>query len=557
MAETSMGSRRLSDWLAFPMLDPAAIAARCGLVSALVEAPEARAALRGALGAVADIERIVARVGQGSGNARDLRALARSLAAVPRALDAVAPISPFDRRPAPDRCEALLADIEATLVDEPPLTTTEGGLIREGVHAELDELVKLSLDSMSVLDQLEAEERDKTGISSLKIRKNKVFGYYIEITTANLHKVPDRFLRKQTLSNCERYVTPELEELEGRILGADGRRKELEYELFLALRERVGAQARAALALARALAELDALASLAEVAVRRRWCRPVVDDGRGLELVAARHPMVEAAAEDRFVPNDLVLDPQTRRLVILTGPNMAGKSTVLRQVAIVVLLAHVGSWVPATAARIGLCDRIFTRVGAADDLRRGQSTFMVEMAETANILQHASARSLVVLDEIGRGTSTYDGLAIAWSVAEDLRDRIGCRALFATHYHELTALSDEATGVANLQMAVSDAGGEIVFLRRLREGGASRSYGIQCARLAGLPAPVIARAKTLLTGFEKSDGAPKQQLGLFGGAPPSPPSPEDRLRERLSTVDPDVLSPRDAHALLYELRTLL
>jgi DNA mismatch repair protein MutS len=562
-AETSMGSRRLSDWLAFPMLDTAAISARSGSVAALVEAPDVRAALRGALGQVADIERIVARVGQGSGNARDLRALARSLAAVPGVFDAIGRTPPFDRRPVPDRCEALLADIEATLVDEPPAVTTEGGMIREGVNAELDELVRLSLDGLSVLDRLEADERKATGITSLKVRRNRVFGYYIEITTANLHKVPDRFLRKQTLANCERYVTPELEELEQRILGADAKRRELEYELFTALRDRAAAQARLLLALSRELAELDALAALAEVAVRFRWCRPEVRQSVELHLVAARHPMVEAAAEDRFVPNDLALDADERRLVVLTGPNMAGKSTVLRQVALITLLAHVGSFVPAEAALIGLCDRIFTRVGAADDLRRGQSTFMVEMAETASILRNATSRSLVVLDEIGRGTSTYDGLAIAWSVAEDLRDRICCRALFATHYHELTSLADQGPGVGNLQMAVSDTGGEIVFLRRLKEGGASRSYGIQCARLAGLPDAVIERARALLTRFEKeAGGAPKQQLALFGGDAPMEGQPEvepraDAVRDRLLALDPDAMTPREAHAALYELRALV
>lgn len=564
-AVTSMGSRRLAEWLASPMLDPAKIEARSGLVGALVEDPDALAAARAALGDVADIERIVARVGQGTANARDLRALARSLGAVPRVIAAIATCPPFDRRPTPDACASLGADIEATLVDDPPIAVTEGGLCREGVSPELDELVKLSLDGVSILDALEAEERTKTGIGSLKIRRNKVFGFYIEITSANLHKVPERYLRKQTLSTCERYVTPELKDLEDRVLGADARRKELEYELFVALRDRVAAEGRALLALASDLADLDALAGFAEVAVRERWCRPIVDDGFGLDVVGARHPMVEAALRgadgDRFVPNDVRLDGADRRLIVLTGPNMAGKSTVLRQVAIVTLLAHAGAFVPAESARIGLCDRIFTRVGAADDLRRGQSTFMVEMAETASILRHATARSLVVLDEIGRGTSTYDGLAIAWSVAEDLHDRVRCRALFATHYHELTALADHAGAVANQHVAVSETGDEILFLRRLKDGGASRSYGIQCAKLAGLPAPVVNRARELLTRFEKSAGpSEKRQLALFGGvapeAEPAPPPAADPLRERLAALDPDALSPRDALAALYELRAL-
>ncbi|MEQ1503827.1 MAG: DNA mismatch repair protein MutS [Myxococcota bacterium] len=567
LAATSLGSRRLQEWLAFPLLDPVAIAARSAQVAALVDEPEVRSAVRSALAQVADIQRIVARVTTQTAHARDLTGLAQSLGAAPAVYAAAASIPGLTR---PDSCAAVHADLAATLVDDPPLATTDGGLIRDGVNAELDELVRLSLDGVSILDRLEAEERERTGIPSLKIRKNRVFGYYIEITTANLHKVPDRYLRKQTLSNCERYLTPELKDLEDRVLGADTRRKELEYELFRALRDRVAAHSAALLALARGLAEVDALTALAEVAVRHRWCRPVVDDSLELEIVAGRHPMVEAAIPDRFVPNDLRLDPDRQQLVVLTGPNMAGKSTVLRQVALITLLAHLGSFVPAESARIGACDRIFTRVGAADDLRRGRSTFMVEMAETAAILNHATARSLVVLDEIGRGTSTFDGLAIAWSVAEDLHDRIRCRGLFATHYHELCALADDKDRIANLHVAVSDTGDDIVFLRRLKDGGASRSYGIQCAKLAGLPAGVIERARTLLTRFEKPEPI-RDQLPLFGARPsptpstatvptgptqPSPPPP-DRLRDALRAVDPDGLSPRAAHELIYRLRDLL
>lgn len=572
LAETAVGSRRLADWLVFPLLDPAAIARRSSAVQALVEDPASRAAVRAALSAVADIERITARVSQGSANARDIAALGRSLAAVPGVVDAAAGLQTLAAHLPTDACDDLRDRIQRTLVDEPPIGLAEGGFIRDGVSAELDEYVRLSLDSVSILDRMEAEEREQTGISSLKIRRNKVFGLYIEITSANLHKVPDRYLRKQTLSNCERYLTSELKDLEDKVLGADVRRKELELELFRELRVELDAHASRLLALARALSVIDALAALAEVAVRNRWNRPVVDGSGVLDIVAGRHPMVEAALdEDRFVPNDVCLDPDDRLLVVLTGPNMAGKSTVLRQVAIIALLAHMGSFVPADRARIGICDRIFTRVGAADDLRRGRSTFMVEMAETASILHHATSRSLVVLDEIGRGTSTFDGLAIAWAVAEDLHDRIGCRGLFATHYHELCELAEDKPRMRNQHVAVSENGGEIVFLRRLEDGGASRSYGIQCAKLAGLPTGVISRARTLLTRFEKqTPEVDRRQLGLFGAPPPRaegpaeryeapapPPEPApDLLREALATFDPDQLSPREAHAALYTLRTL-
>jgi len=561
LTATNMGSRRLADWLAFPMMQVDAIVARQGAVGALVADPAAREALRDALRGVADIERIMARVAQQTAHARDLAALARSLAAVPAVqqvageLRTVAPHAPTDA------CADVAADLQQWLVEEPPAVLTEGGLIRGGAHPELDEVIALSLDGVSVIAKLEEEERAASGISSLKIKRNRVFGYFIEVSTANLHRVPDRFHRKQTLSNCERYITAELKELEERVLGADERRKELELELFRQLRERVADHAARLLELSQQLAGLDALGALSEVAVRERWCRPEVDGSLELEIVGGRHPMVEAAlAEDRFVPNNISLGPE-RALIVLTGPNMSGKSTVLRQVALITLLAQVGSYVPAESARIGVCDRIFTRVGAADDLRRGQSTFMVEMAETSAILHYATERSLVVLDEIGRGTSTYDGLAIAWAVAEDLVDRIGARAMFATHYHELCELAATRPAVANQSVAVAEADGEIVFLRRLKEGGASRSYGVQCARLAGLPGQVVERATAMLTRFEKA--APqqdRQQLALFAAEAPAQPEEEeatDPLREVLCALDPDTLSPREAHAALYALRDLL
>jgi DNA mismatch repair protein MutS len=562
---TAMGSRLLREWLAFPLLDADGIRARQAGVTALLEAPDLRERLQAALRGVADVERIVARVAQGTAHGRDLAGLRRSLQAVPEAHAAVEAVPALAALLPRDACADVLADVERWLVDDPPLALTEGGVIRPGVHPELDELTDLALEGRGVIARLEAEEREASGISSLKVRHNKVFGFYIEITRAHLHRVPAHYLRKQTLTTAERFVTPALKELEEKVLGADERRKSLEYGLFVELRDRVRGEGARLAAVARSLAALDVLASLAEVAERWRWCRPEIVDAPVLDVRGGRHPVVEAFLdEERFVPNDVRLDAAARRLIVLTGPNMSGKSTVLRQTAMIALLAQVGSYVPADAATVGLVDRIFTRVGASDDLARGQSTFMVEMAETAAILHHATARSLVVLDEIGRGTSTYDGLAIAWAVAEDL-DRIGCRAMFATHYHELCELADTRPAVVNQSVAVSEWGEKILFLRRLQDGGASRSYGIQCARLAGLPGPVLERARQLLGHFEKH--APRndaQQLSLFGvAAPPAPevvppaePAPPDALRELLASVDPDALTPRDAHLLMYRLKGL-
>lgn len=559
---TSMGSRRLQDWLAFPLLEHGLIRARQAAVATLVEHTEVRRQLTEALKEVADIERIGARVTQGTAHARDLVALRRSLHVVPEVLQLTRELGPLQPHLPHDTADDLRDALDRWLVDDPPLALGDGGLIRRGVHAELDELVELSLEGVGVISRLEEEERARTGISSLKIRNNKVFGYFIEVTSAHLHKVPDRYLRKQTLTQCERYVTPELKELEERVLGAHERRRALEYELFVALREQMAEASARLLAIARRLADLDALTALAEVAVRWRWVAPEIDDDTVVDIRGGRHPVVEAMLEEeRFVPNDLHLDTQERQLVVLTGPNMSGKSTIMRQTALIVLLAQMGSFVPAEAARIGLCDRIFTRVGAADDLARGQSTFMVEMSETAAILHQATPRSLVILDEIGRGTSTYDGLAIAWAVAEDIVDRIGCRSIFATHYHELCDLSETRPKVVNLSVAVSETGGDVVFLRRLVEGGASASYGIQCARIAGLPEHVIQRARRLLRSFEAH--APRnerRQLSLFGAVPLPPeveePPTVDPVRAAVEALDPDALSPREALEAIYRLRRL-
>ncbi len=554
---TSGGGRLLREWLTWPLLERDRIERRLERVDALVESTSLRTEIRSALAAVADLERIAGKLAAGTAGPRGVAALRRSLDAVPGVFDKIARSPELSPLVPADLCGEVAADIGTWLVDEPPIQLTEGGLILPGIDPELDELVALARGGRSTLAQLESREREATGIGSLKVRYNKVFGYFLEVTRANLHRVPEHYLRKQTLTNSERYITPELKELEERVLGADERRKALEHERFLQLRERLSGAVPRLQAVAQAVAELDVYAGLAELAVDRRYVRPTVDGSRELVIKGGRHPVVESQElGESFVPNDLTLRPKDRRLVILTGPNMSGKSTVMRQAALIALMAQIGSFVPADSARVGVCDRIFTRVGASDDLASGRSTFMVEMSETANILHHATDRSLVILDEIGRGTSTYDGLSIAWAVAEDLHDRIRARTLFATHYHELLELADVRPGVHNLSVAVSEWGERILFLRRLKEGGASRSYGIQCARLAGMPLPVVARAKKLLVRLEKHAGdAPTPQLGLFAAAPRAEPEPmPDPLRVALAEIDPDALSPRDALALLYRLK---
>ncbi len=564
-ARSAMGSRLLREWLSFPLLDLRAIGARQEAIAALLERPDVRETVARALSKVSDVERITARVAQQSAHARDLLGLKRTLESLPEIVAALADVPSVGALIPGDRAQDVLDDLTTWLAEDPPLALTEGGLIRAGAHAELDELSMLAAEGLGVIRKVEEREREATGITSLKIRHTSVFGYYIEITRSHLHRVPDRFIRKQTLANAERYFTLELKELEEKVLGADERRKKLEQALFIQLRERVALAIGRLQGIARALAAVDVLVALADVAESSRWCRPTVVDEPVLTLRGSRHPVVEASLdEERFVPNDVSLDAATRRMIVLTGPNMAGKSTVLRQVALITLLAQIGSYVPADSATVGVADRIFTRVGASDDLSRGQSTFMVEMAETAAILHGATARSVVILDEIGRGTSTYDGLSIAWAVAEDLVDRVGCRAMFATHYHELCELADTRPIVVNQSIAVSEWGEKILFLRQLVEGGASRSYGIQCARLAGVPRPVIRRAQSLLAHFEKH--APRNehaQLSLFGMAPVAgatvvvEEAAPDALRDALHDLNPDALSPREAHDLLYRLKGLL
>lgn len=506
LCETPMGSRLLRHWLMHPLLNVSAIDARLDAVEELVGDPGRLSDLRHLLPKVRDVERMAGRMATLTANARDAVSLAESLLVLPH----LAEVLQGSRSPLiagialPDDLRALAERTLAMLVDTPPTAVTEGGLIRDGIHPDLDALrATLSVDKGWV-SELEASERVRTGIKSLKVGFNKAFGYYIEISRAAAAQAPDDYQRLQTLTNAERFVTPDLKAKEGLILGAEDRIKELEYQLFAGLRQEFAGQVTILQSLAQTVAQLDVLAAFAELAGRHRYVRPRLSEQAILELRAARHPVVEQLLPPgAFVPNDVSLDTDQQRLVILTGPNMAGKSTIMRQLALIVLLAQIGSFVPADEATVGLVDRLFTRVGAVDDLATGQSTFMVEMAETALILNQATQRSLVILDEIGRGTSTFDGVSIAWSVSEYLAETVGCRAIFATHYHELTRLAETVAGVRNFQVAVRQTADGVHFLHQLLPGGASRSYGVEVARLAGLPPVVVDRARQILGEIEK------------------------------------------------------
>jgi DNA mismatch repair protein MutS len=572
---TGMGGRRLAEWLRYPLTDIPAIEGRLDAVEVLVGSATGREALAEELRSVADLERLLSRLALRQGNARDLKALGQALEALP------ALSSQLAKMKAPLLVEAgkkmlglepLAITLARAVAEEPPATLDEGGMIRRGWSPELDALVDLVDDGKGYIARLEAGERERTGITSLKVRYNRVFGYYIEVTKPNLHLVPDDYQRKQTTVGGERFVTPELKEYEEKVLTSEERRIALEEKLFQALREEVVARAPALRSAADGVAVADALLSLARIAAERGYSRPVLDQGGRLEIAGGRHPVVEAtlpADSGGFVPNDVLLDVAEAQISIVTGPNMAGKSTALRQTALIALMAQAGSFVPAERARVGLVDRIFTRVGASDDLARGQSTFMVEMTETAAILHNATRRSLVVLDEIGRGTATFDGLSIAWAVAEFLHDQVGCRTLFATHFHELTDLARERPRVRNLTVAVREVEDRVIFLRKLVPGGASRSYGIEVAKLAGLPREVIARAREILANLEslevdegggaalartgkKKVAAPAAaagQLGLFA------PAADPRLlalAEELVRLDVDGLRPIDALKLLAD-----
>lgn len=510
---TPMGARLMREWILHPICDLNELNRRQEIIATFLTEAFLMSQLRDSLKGVRDMERLTSRLAQNAGNARDLLALGTSLSRLPDIAQDLQILQ--NRQP---YIAPLLRDLgdfreltdllERAIVDEPPVTIKEGGMIRDGYNAQLDELRMASREGKGWLAELEARERSATGIDSLKIRYNNVFGYYIEVTKANYAKVPERYVRKQTLANAERFVTDELKQMEGTILGADERSRQLEYELFCHLRDEVAGYIDRIQISAAAIAETDVLLSLAETAQRHNYCRPQLLENRELLIQNGRHPVIEQVQTDiSFVPNDTEMHEEHDRVLILTGPNMAGKSTYIRQVALITLMAQMGSYVPADAATIGLVDRIFCRVGASDDIARGQSTFMVEMSETALILNNATQKSLVILDEIGRGTATFDGLSIAWAVAEHLHDEIGCRTMFATHYHEMVDLEHTHSGVSNCHVEVREWKDEIVFLRKVLPGPADKSYGIQVARLAGLPKPIIERAKQILTHLEMSAGS--------------------------------------------------
>ncbi|MFM7320779.1 MAG: DNA mismatch repair protein MutS [Armatimonadota bacterium] len=555
---TAMGGRLLRRWLDAPLLKVAEIDARLDAVTVWHADPIARGDLREALGGVADLERLVARCATGVAHPRDLAALRDSLGAVP----AVAAIVAAVAGGAPiDPLAPLRARIAETLEDEPAATLREGGVIRAGCDPELDALREVRSGGRGWIAALETEERERTGIRTLKVGYNSVFGYYIEVGRAHVDAVPDTYIRKQTTAQGERYVTPELKDAEARILGAAEKIVAREQALFAALRDRVvGEWSGPLLDLARDIARIDTVAALAEVAAANRYVRPVVDESSVIEIRQGRHPVVEklTGGAARFIPNDTLLDDCDSQVHIITGPNSAGKSTVLRQVALIVLMAQVGSFVPAEQARIGVVDRIFTRVGAHDDLAAGQSTFMVEMTEAAEILHNATARSLVILDEIGRGTSTWDGLSIAWAVAEHLAG-LGCRTLFATHYHLLNELEKQLPNVRNFRIAVKETGDRILWLRKVLPGGTDKSYGIQVARMAGLPDTVVERAREVLGGLERESRARRERIGEA----PAPAAPQVQMTlfaaephpvvEELKAVDIDTLTPLEALNLLHRL----
>ncbi len=508
---TAMGSRLLRDWLLRPLLDRGAIQARLEAVGELKDLVQQRVSLRATLRDVQDIARLGSRVTLGVAGPRELLALKQSVSALPELRSHLQPFLASlltGVRESWDDCFDVHNAIDQAVKPDAPMSLRDGGMIREGYHAGVDELRKASTEGKGWIASLEAKERERTGIDSLKVRYNQVFGYYIEITKTHLSRIPPDYIRKQTLVNAERFMTPELKELEERVTGAEIKLLALEQELFEQLRMRLANEVPRLHSMAKAVALLDVLASLAETAALHRYVKPLVDESSTILIREGRHPVIEQLGSDlTFVPNDTSLDCEDNRLVILTGPNMAGKSTYLRQVALIVLLAQIGSFVPATEARIGLVDRIFTRVGASDNLSAGQSTFMVEMVESAHILNSATSRSLILLDEIGRGTSTYDGLSIAWAIAEHIQDRrhLGARTLFATHYHEMTQLEGLREGIRNYCVAVQERDGDVVFLRKIVPGGADRSYGIHVAKLAGLPPTVISRAQQVLAQLEQPD----------------------------------------------------
>lgn len=568
---TAMGARRLKHWLSYPLVELNPIRGRLDAVEELLESPEFREELISRLKKITDLERLNGRIGMATAGGRDLRVLHDSLLHLPHLQESLKgvqssllqslmhSINPLDD---------IYQLVSRGIIETPPFSLREGGIIAPGYSAELDELRAISSEGKGFIARLEAQERSRTGISTLKIRYNRVFGYSIEVTKSNLHNVPSDYIRRQTLANAERYITLELKNYEEKVLGAEDRICSLEYSLFQEIRELVAAQADRIAQTADGLANLDVLLSLATIAAERNYCKPLVDDSNVIDIHDGRHPVIEAMKlGERFVPNDTLLDAESNQLLMITGPNMAGKSTYMRQVALITLMAQSGSFVPASEARIGIADRIFTRVGAGDNLARGQSTFMLEMMEAAGILRNATPKSLIIMDEIGRGTSTFDGVSIAWAVAEYIHDTPTCqsRTLFATHYHELTELATTRERIKNFTVAVREWNDQVIFLRTIIPGGASHSYGIQVARLAGMPSDVIERAKEILKNLEKGEfeeGAPR--LAKSSKMPQHPVSTqfslfetsEDQLRQRLKKLNIATLTPLDALNLLDELKRM-
>jgi DNA mismatch repair protein MutS len=568
---TAMGARRLKQWLSYPLVGLEPIRRRLDAVEELLEAAGLREELTGRLKEIADLERLNGRIGMASAGGRDLRSLHDSLCHLPSLLERLSGLQSLlitDLQRSIDPLDDMRELIGRGIVEAPPFSLREGGIIAPGYSAELDELRSISSEGKGFIARLEAREKARTGISTLKIRYNRVFGYSIEVTKSNLASVPPDYIRRQTLANAERFITEELKNYEEKVLGAEDRICELEYSLFQGMREQVSAAAERIWRTADGLASLDVLVSLAQVAEERNYCKPQVDDSDAIDIRDGRHPVIESMKlGERFVPNDTRLDGGENQILMITGPNMAGKSTFMRQVALIVLMAQAGSFVPATGARIGIADRIFTRVGAGDNLSRGQSTFMLEMMEAASILRNATPRSLIVMDEIGRGTSTFDGVSIAWAVAEYIHDTPTCRSrtLFATHYHELTELAVTRERIKNYTVAVREWNDQVIFLRTIIPGGASHSYGIQVARLAGMPADIIERAKEILRNLESGEfeeGAPR--LAKSSRKQPDAPSPqfslfeasEDLLRQRLKKVNIATLTPLEALNLLDELKRM-
>ncbi|HIY06700.1 MAG TPA: DNA mismatch repair protein MutS [Candidatus Evtepia faecigallinarum] len=560
---TAMGGRLLRSWLERPLLDPVAISRRLEAVGWLVDHPVEREELGQVLREITDLERLISRVVYGTAGARDLVSLAAGLDKLPLLQNLL-----------PDRAPTLLAKVRGELaglpeltgligraiVDEPPFSVREGGLIRDGYHPDVDGLREILTDTKGVIAKLEAAEKEKTGIKSLKVGFNKVFGYYIEVSKSYYDQVPDHYIRKQTLVNCERYITQELKDMEHTILSAQDRIVALEYQLFCQVRDAAAAQAPRIQEIAGAVAQTDVLTSFAAVAAENNYCMPRVDNSDKLEITEGRHPVVEKMRRDiLFVPNDTYMDNKDHLAAIITGPNMAGKSTYMRQVALMVLMAQMGSFVPARSARIGVVDRIFTRIGASDDLAGGQSTFMVEMSEVAELLKHATSRSLLILDEIGRGTSTYDGMAIARAVLEWCADpkRLGAKTLFATHYHELTVLEGQLPGVKNFNIAARKKKDQIIFLRKIVPGGADQSYGIEVASLAGLPAKVIRRARELLAELESQEAAPRPTTARQEEQVSLTALGEEEVLDILRNTPVESLTPLQALNLLNELKEKL